>query len=217
MSISSRPWIARSLVLALAGLVACSAPPRGVQSDPERPLPAPPADEAAPRSGESYAFEREGEFPPPAKDVVFEEDQLPPRPENVDAVPIEGRSVRAADVEGPAEAEPTARQSPTVRVPVESTVPTPVQGAPVPMRMGFRVQLIAAADRVEAETFAREARARLGVAVHIDFEAPYYKVRAGDFLDRADALAMRDRARANGYEGAWVTATRVVDSGDSDS
>lgn len=217
MSIASRPWVVCFLALVLAGLAACSAPPRGAQSDPDRPLPAPPPDEAAPPGTRSYEFEREGEFPPPAKDVVFEEDQLPPRPENVDAVPIDGRAVRTADVDAPAEAEEPTRQAPTVRVPVESTVPTPVEGAPVPMRMGFRVQLIAAADRVEAETFAREARARLGVAVHVDFEAPYYKVRAGDFLDRADALAMRDRARANGYEGAWVTATRVEDSGDSDS
>lgn len=217
MSIPAPSGHRRLLVLALLGLVACSSPPRGTRTDPDQPLPPPPSDQKDRKSETTYDFEREGQFPAPASDVVFEEDQLPPRPENVDAAPLDGRDVHAADLAEPTPAQEPAERVPSVETPVAPSVSIPVEGAAVPMRMGFRVQLIAAADRTEAETFAREARARLGISVHVDFEAPYYKVRAGDFLDRADALAMRDRARANGYEGAWVTATRVKDSGDSGS
>ena len=214
---SARAQLSSMFLLTMVGLAACAPPPRGTTTDPDRPLPPPPSDSRPPASAERYEFEGEGEFPPPAKDVVFEEDELPPRPENVDATPLDGRNVRTTDLEETVDEGAAARREPSVRVPVEGSVATPVEGAPVPLRLGFRVQLIAAADRIEAETFAREARSRLGVPIHVDFEAPYYKVRAGDFFDRVDALALRDRARANGYEGAWVIATRVRSSGDSGS
>ena len=212
MNISSRSR-ARSfefgLLAALLTVGACAPPPRGPVAGSDRTLPPPPSDRAD-SLRPAYDFELEGEFPPPAKDVVFEEDHLPPRPENVDATPLGESGVRASDLPDPPPDAASDLRSSTVVPPVQPSVSTPVESVPAPMRMGFRVQLIAAADRLEAETFARQARARLGVTIHVDFEAPYYKVRAGDFTDRADALVMRDRARAQGYEGAWVTATRIA-------
>jgi cell division septation protein DedD len=100
---------------------------------------------------------------------------------------------------------PSARTTP---VEPEVTVPVQEQASPRTGR-GFRVQLLAAGDRDEAESMAREARARLRAPVYVVFEAPFYKVRAGDHVDRADALLLRDLARRNGYDGAWVVTTEI--------
>jgi hypothetical protein len=213
--------IPRARVLLLLGtlvMVGCAAPPRGTATDAGRR--AEPEDAAKPSASEEpqpYEFEREGTFPAPTRDVTFEEDQLPPRPENVDAARLTGSEVRSTELDEPGQRAPDERREPTVATPAPPSVTTPAPVKPAPMRMGFRVQLIAAADRVEAEQFAREARSRLGVAIHVEFEAPYYKVRAGDFVDRADALVLRDRARATGYEGAWVTSTRIAGGSQSGS
>ena len=59
------------------------------------------------------------------------------------------------------------------------------------------------------EEVARVARTRVPEAVHVVFESPYYKVRVGDFHDRAAALQLRDRLRAYGYDQAWVVTTEV--------
>lgn len=212
------PRVRALVLLGMLAMVACAAPPRGTTTDPGRRTE--PKDAVEPSASEPqqpYDFEREGTFPAPARDVTFEEDRLPPRPENVDAARLTGSEVRSSELDEPEQRVPDERREPTVTTPAPPSVTTPAPAKPAPMRMGFRVQLIAAADRVEAEQFAREARSRLGVAIHVEFEAPYYKVRAGDFVDRADALVLRDRARASGYEGAWVTSTRIAAGSQSGS
>lgn len=196
--------ILRHASLALVLLVAaCGSPPRGVENDADAPLPPPPADEAearAPDTSEAYDLESEGSFPAPSRDVEFEEDQLPP-PESMEAAPL-------GTNEAPVRQETLP---PEIETPVEPSVQTPVppQEA-LETRRGWRVQLTASGERAEAERVAREARARLNAAVYVDLEGSLYKVRAGDFVDRAAAQRLRDRARANGYDGAWVVTTEVV-------
>ncbi len=201
-----RIHVTLALAVAVAlGTSACSQPPREPRQDPAADLPAPPAESADEEtSTEVYDLESEGEFPPPPRDVEFEEDQLPP-PETLPATPIGA----AVDTVAGEDVEPE-RVEPSVEVPVDPAADDELRADGVETARGWRVQLAAAGARSDADRVAREASTRLGVKCYVDFEAPLFKVRAGDFVDRADALRLRDRARANGYDGAWIVTTEVV-------
>ena len=204
--------------LVLISLVACSPPPRGTSRDPEAAPSATNRERAVESPDDTdrvYELENEGQFPPPDSDVTFEEDQLPPAPEDVLSTPI-GQDAEVGETVGE-RGESFTPIEPSVTLPVERSVEEGVPPRePAVGRRGFRVQLVASADRGEAERVAREARNRLGVAVYVDFEAPFYKLRAGDFEDRGAAHRLRERARRNGYPEAWVVTTEIkLQSGDS--
>ena len=189
------------LLLAL-GCVACAPAPRGStpRTDPAvRSNPATPAKD----SPKGYAVAREGTVPA-APDVPFEEDALQP-PEDVAGegfalTPDQSQDLAKETVE-PAKIEPTQT------APVAATDPN--QPSATTTTRGFRVQLAALASAAEAESFRREAETRLSVGVHVVFESGLFKVRAGDYLDRAAAVALQTRARGYGYDAAWVVATEV--------
>lgn len=203
------------LLMAIAALVSCAPPPRTVETQPAPP------DETSPAVTEEpatpYDFESEGTVPADETDVQFEEDLLPP-PESVTAPALDDAPVESADLDTLPAIEGDDVSQPTVTTPVQPEVETPVPPSkelpvkgqePVRGRRGFRVQLVAVTDRTEAEKVAREARNRLGVETYVVLEGPYFKVRAGDFVDRGGAVLMRDRARSNGYPQAWVTPTEI--------
>jgi hypothetical protein len=157
--------------------------------------------------------------PVPGGDVDFEEDQLPSAPEDVVASPIDGDVGEPVDVEelpdpsgsdSPADTSQITRVPASVVTPVPASVQAPVSGSRARMLLGFRVQIHAGESRGEAEELAREAQTRLHVTAYTTFEHPFYKVRLGDFLDRADALVLRERVRSYGYSGAWVVTTPVL-------
>lgn len=197
------------LALALFALAACSAPPRGrsVPDDPgaEDPAAVEPANDAR------YEFEEEGEFPEAPGDVAFEEDELPPAPEDVAGEPLSESPVESERVEDAVDLPaPDGRVEPQVKTPVTPSVTTPVpKGSDVEIARGFRVQLMAAAELARARTLATEAQQRLGVPVHVVAEGPHFKVRAGDFTDRADAVRLKERATSLGYDGCWVVTDQV--------
>jgi hypothetical protein len=129
-----------------------------------------------------YDFRAEGEIPPLPADAANEPD--------VQEIGVKSDS--AIDV---TEAE----------VPPD-TAPAPV--ATATLVDGFRVQVLASADRDVAENASREARERLGLPSYVDMDGGVYKVRVGDFVTRPDA----DRALAGvrkQYPDAWVVASKV--------
>lgn len=216
--------------LLLAGLLfvsACSSPPtESVNRDPDTgaetqtPTESTPAESTA--SGdpaakeelsgaeaerEGYRLEDEGQAPV-SDDVAFEEDRLPPPPEEVGGESLQTQSVDAETVEQlpPVEGD---KIPPSVVAPVEPSVTGPVESTPAVGERGFRVQIGASTDRTGAEDLARVARTRTQDSVYVAYESPYFKVRVGDFSDRALALQMRDRLRANGYPEAWVVTTTI--------
>lgn len=201
----------RLTMLGLLLLVSCSTPPRGRG----------PSDDPAPSrtpSAESdddvrYDFEEEEPAPEAPGDVAFEEDRLPPRPEDVNSEALSSDPVTTEELDDPMDLpDPDGgeRRDPEVVTPVQPSVTTPVpQGSAVQVVRGFRVQLFAVAELARANTMAREAQQRLGVEVHVLSEPPHYKVRAGDFTDRADAVFLKERAASLGYDGAWVVTDEV--------
>ena len=45
--------------------------------------------------------------------------------------------------------------------------------------------------------------------IYVIFEAPNYKVRIGDFIDRQKAEKYRKQLANKGYSSAWIVRTKV--------
>ncbi len=77
---------------------------------------------------------------------------------------------------------------------------------------GFRVQIFAGRN-VEAATMTKtKALADFELynqKVYFIFEAPFYKIRVGDFTDRTKAEKARELARKLGYREAFVVKSKV--------
>ena len=95
---------------------------------------------------------------------------------------------------------------PIVDVPVESfTVAEPetVQG--------FRIQVFASNSYEEAVGVRNALNLELSVQwVYMVYDAPTYKIRVGDYTNRADANLSVDGYIDRGYKGAWVVPDRVI-------
>ena len=74
---------------------------------------------------------------------------------------------------------------------------------------GFRVQLLATRDRFNAEKFQSELEQIYNKKIYIIFEAPNYKVRIGDFIDRERAEKFRKDLSNKGYPSAWIIRTKI--------
>ena len=83
---------------------------------------------------------------------------------------------------------------------------TPDLGGATP---GYRIQIFASTEEARARQVAGEARSRLAEPVYVVYEAPLYKVRVGDCVTRGEADALKERAAAQGFDGAWVAETTV--------
>ena len=74
---------------------------------------------------------------------------------------------------------------------------------------GFRVQVFATQDRVKADQLQEELTLRFKESIYIIFEAPNYKLRIGDFLDRDRAEILRRELAASGYPSSWILRTKI--------
>jgi hypothetical protein len=82
----------------------------------------------------------------------------------------------------------------------------------VPMTTVLKVQFFTTTSHREAEEVLARAVGALDHPVAMEFETPYYKLKAGPLPTReaADKLALR--LRAMGYESAWVVREQVPSS-----
>lgn len=78
---------------------------------------------------------------------------------------------------------------------------------------GFRVQVLATRFIDNADSLRVLLMNKYGLNVYVTFEAPNYKVRVGDFIDRAGADQLRKQLSANGYPSAWIIHTRIEPPG----
>ncbi|MBD01518.1 MAG: hypothetical protein CMG45_00475 [Candidatus Marinimicrobia bacterium] len=74
---------------------------------------------------------------------------------------------------------------------------------------GFRVQVFATQDRRKAEDIKEELSFKIDEGIHIIFEAPNYKVRIGDFLDRDNAEKLRMTLVKEGLSSSWIVRTKI--------
>jgi hypothetical protein len=108
-------------------------------------------------------------------------------------------------------APPTvAAASVSVKTPAETTatvvkIEPKVEAGVVPSR--FKIQILASTiqDQVKKEKNTLATKSELPLV--ISFEAPYYKLYAGDFTQRSDAESNLAQIKALGYKDAWIVRT----------
>ena len=74
---------------------------------------------------------------------------------------------------------------------------------------GFRVQVFATQDRNRADQLQEELMIKFNEKIYIIFEAPNYKLRVGDFLDRDKAELMRVKLVASDFPSSWIVRTKI--------
>ena len=74
---------------------------------------------------------------------------------------------------------------------------------------GYRVQVLATRYIERADSLAIIMKNTINDSVYVDFEAPNYKVRVGDFIDRDSAESLQQDLVQMGYNSAWVLRTRI--------
>ena len=74
--------------------------------------------------------------------------------------------------------------------------------------VGYRIQVFASGDRAAAEKVKERVVAETRLSAYIDNEDGLYKVRAGDFAERKDAVQARLKL-AGMYPGSWIVRTTI--------
>jgi len=74
---------------------------------------------------------------------------------------------------------------------------------------GFRVQIFAGLDAINADAAYTDARRLVSDSVYKFEEKGLIKVQVGDFQFRPQADTARDLLRSNGYTGAWVVERMI--------
>ncbi len=135
----------------------------------------------------------------------------PDATETDDGVPLSDRGP-AGDMNEPVSASarpPSGSTAPDADTRTSTSVPTtPLSGGGI---TNYRVQIYSFSDRDAAETAMMRVKRYLADWLHgvyLDEEGGDFKIRVGDFADKADADLLRDRLRREGYPDAWTTTTR---------
>ena len=74
---------------------------------------------------------------------------------------------------------------------------------------GYRVQVLATRYFERADSLAVIMKNIVRDSVYVNFEAPNYKVRVGDFIDRDSAESLQQDLVQMGYNSAWILRTRI--------
>lgn len=76
---------------------------------------------------------------------------------------------------------------------------------------GFRVQILATNVYDEALTVRNDIITRYpDLWVYTIYEVPAYKIRIGDFVNRAEATTVLNQFRAEGFRTAWIVPDRII-------
>jgi len=81
---------------------------------------------------------------------------------------------------------------------------------PVRSVEGYRIQLHAGRDKLQAKRIEVDALNRSNLAVYLNYEAPQYKVRVGNFSDREQAVQDCNRLKQLGFTESWVVRTTIL-------
>jgi cell division septation protein DedD len=93
----------------------------------------------------------------------------------------------------------------------EEEKPVVVSATPSVTRQGYRVQIGAYGSQAEANVMANKARGILTKSVYVQYVAPYYKVRVGDFTNKYEATQYKNQIRSTpSYRDAWVVPSEII-------
>ena len=83
--------------------------------------------------------------------------------------------------------------------------------APPETLQGFRIQLLATNNFDDANATRNTFSLTFpDLWVYLVFEAPTYKIRVGDFANRAEAKPLLDQFHEQGYKTAWIVPDRII-------
>lgn len=95
----------------------------------------------------------------------------------------------------------------------EDTIVAPIENSPEEIdtlnSQAYRIQLFSTKVYGEARNELQVAEEIFDRPLFMDYEVPYYKIRVGNFADRDKAEKYQQRARAAGYQNAWVVMVTV--------
>ena len=74
---------------------------------------------------------------------------------------------------------------------------------------GYRIQIFESTVSSIARTEAKRFQNILGDSVYIDFEAPLYKLRIGNFVERKKAERAIDSIKRLGAKDSWIVRTKI--------
>lgn len=75
---------------------------------------------------------------------------------------------------------------------------------------GYRVQVYSDKDRGSAKYIEAKLKKDFKLGVYLVYDAPFYKVRIGDFTDRDEATQFGIEMKKRGYRDAWVIKSAVI-------
>lgn len=96
--------------------------------------------------------------------------------------------------------------------PAEAASETSVSATIAEPILGYRVQLYSLTSREAAEAAQQQVEQALSewsYGVYVDEESNSFKVRVGDFMEKADADILRDWLRTRGFVDAWTARTLI--------
>lgn len=130
---------------------------------------------------------------------------VPPPPDGAAALAAHEASFNPAaqGLEQPHEPDPAGTPPP-----VDTALPLP--GAPDTVQ-GFRVQVLITQEFDEAQEVRNKISSLMpNEWVYVVHHAPYYKVRAGNFVARQDAGTLAASLKRSGFRDSWVVPDRIV-------
>jgi cell division septation protein DedD len=133
-----------------------------------------------------------------------------------DTETISGGRRRSAPVAPPEEPAPVLSAVPDDATPAPPPPPQKTASIDIRHESGYRVQLYATREAEKAKAFAESARRSFKEKIYVEYLDPYYKVRVGDCLTREEARLLLDRAKAAGFDQAWITSTLVIRTTEND-
>jgi hypothetical protein len=76
---------------------------------------------------------------------------------------------------------------------------------------GFRIQIFSSSDVDEASSMKNLALEKFaGDSIYVVYDAPVYKVRIGDFVNRYEANQRLPEFVEKGYRDAWIVPDRII-------
>ncbi|MCE5248782.1 SPOR domain-containing protein [bacterium] len=75
--------------------------------------------------------------------------------------------------------------------------------------LGYRVQIGMFGDQKEAYAYAEKARAKVDAKVYVIYEAPFFRVRVGDFSEKSEADNYVKILKGLGFNNSWWIRTTI--------
>jgi len=115
-----------------------------------------------------------------------------------------GREVSLTDADFSQPAAPAAVPQAVITdtVPAVSTTAPKQEAGVVPSR--FKIQILAGTQEQQMKNERNNLAAKVDLPFAVSFEAPYYKLFAGDFAQRSEAETWCAQLKDMGYKDAWI-------------